>query len=168
MLQLNKGGIEQNTIIDYIDDYHNTSEDIKKENNFLRNKLEILNKKNENINHENKRLKNTIQEQSEELNNLKSVLSNFQSQLNGISPIKSDISKKILNNQKLNCKSKSLLTNITSTAKQNTSLFKFNDYLKNPFADLKKSIKKNNKSSQIVFIYLTIRSFQFLKKIVKN
>ena len=62
MLQLNKGGIEQNTIIDYIDDYHNTSEDIKKENNFLRNKLEILNKKNENINHENKRLKNTIQE----------------------------------------------------------------------------------------------------------
>lgn len=155
MLQLHKGGLEQNVIIDYADDYQNTPEEIKKENNLLRNKVESLDKKNDYLNLENKRLKLIVQEQSEELNGLKSLLSNFQSQLNGISPIKSEILKIKPNAQKINSKSKSLLTNLTtSTAKLNTSLFKFNDYVKSPFGDKKKSNKKNssnnNKSSQKV------------------
>jgi hypothetical protein len=118
-----------------------TSEEFSKNDyHKIKSKAEFLERKVNNVLDENSVLKEKIKDQAKQLNQMKRILSNFQSQIKGITDFNANDHNKTVSKQEN--KSKSVLGNISNKNKINISLYKFDDkseLRKSPFNEKKSS-----------------------------
>jgi hypothetical protein len=114
-----------------------TSEEFSKNDyHKIKSKAEFLERKVHNVVDENSILKEKIKDQARQLNQMKRILSNFQSQIKGITDFNANGQNQTVSKQEN--KSKSVLGNISNKNKINISLYKYDDkseLQKSPFAE---------------------------------